>query len=82
MPKRKKPVSSRWYRDAESRLYAEQEKIIEREYGKKERDRANYGWGVEEGEDFIAISTKVYVAGRPVLISIKTFGERPDHSWE
>lgn len=74
--------SARWYRDAESRLYAEQEKIIQREYGKKARDMANYGWAVTEYDTGIAISTKVYVAGRPILVSIKEFGQRTQHDWE
>lgn len=82
MPRKKKLPSARWFRDAERQLYAEQEALIVREFDRQAADTANYGWGVEEGEDVIAISTKIYRSGRPILISIKTFGQRPDHSWE
>ena len=41
------------------RVYAEQHKMIEKRYGKRAADEANYGWGANEG----SIATKVYLGG-------------------
>ena len=58
-------------RNLEDRIYREQERIIRRDYGKRAADQANYGWGVDEDDGSIIVSTKVY--GHGVLI---TYGDR------
>jgi len=74
----KKP-SDRWYADAESRIYGEQYEEVKREYGKRAADRANYGWGVEDGDGYVRVSTKVY--GRGVLSSTAIYRRGVEHEW-
>ena len=51
----------------EDKIYNEQEKYIEEKFGKQEANIANYGWGVDGGETYITVETKVY--GHGVLVS-------------
>lgn len=62
--------ATRWARDTENRIYREQSRLIEQDYGKDAAEKANYGWGVIVNSTFIAISTKIYLAiGNAVLTS-------------
>lgn len=51
----------------EEQIYAEQQAYIEREFGKRAANVANYGWGVTDEDDIVIVSTKVY--GHGVLTS-------------
>lgn len=53
--------------DLEERIYDLQEKWIEKRFGREAADMANYGSGVDEGENHVTIETKVY--GHGVLIT-------------
>lgn len=55
------------YSALESRIYDEQLKLIEEEYG-KDAD-CNLGWGVQVHKDQIIVETKIYVEGRPLIVS-------------
>ncbi len=67
----------------ENRIYAEQDKLIRKRYGKRVADLANNGWGVTGTDEYIDIATKVY--GRPAMIlsskGVYATGEIT-HSWE
>ena len=44
----------------EEEIFNHQWELVEKQYGKAEAEKANYGWGVWEGEDFIQVETKIY----------------------
>jgi len=67
----------------EERAYNEQYKEIKKAYGQKAADKANYGWGVDEG----SIATKVYLPdGAQVLVTSfdpsGDINQVMDHEWE
>jgi len=60
----------------EERIYAAQEKEIEKRYGKEKADKANYGWFV----DAYAVCTKVYGTG--MVLTSGYEGKDIIHTWE
>lgn len=65
----------------ENCIYAEQEKLITKKYGKKVADLANYGQGVDGDEDHVSVSTKVYGYGYLSTVGYYKTGEI-DHEWQ
>ena len=55
----------------EEMIYNQQFELIKREFGDEASANANYGWGVDETEDTISISTKVY--GHGVVTSVGNY---------
>jgi hypothetical protein len=55
----------------EDKIYEEQFAKIKETFGEDAANSANYGWGVDEHEDTIAINTKIY--GHGVLTSIGNY---------
>lgn len=70
----------RWTREAQTRIYRDQQRLIEAKFGKSAAEDANYGWGVSGSDGFVSVATKVY--GRGVLVSEATRGVRVvEHAW-
>lgn len=65
----------------ESRIYNEQLELIDTRYGSKAD--CNLGWAVVVEKDYVEVATKVYVEGRPLIVSTGNFktGEI-SHEWE
>lgn len=64
----------------EDKVCNEQIRVIYELYG--DGTSCNLGWGVTGDEDHIAIATKVYVDGRPVLHSVGNYKTgRITHEW-
>jgi hypothetical protein len=67
--------------DFEDQIYDQQEKMIHEAYGPRRAAEANYGQGIDEGDDYIQIETKVYGVGR--LISTGWYKDGTiEHRWE
>lgn len=81
--KARKPLSkARWARLAEEKIYAEQPGVIEKECGKEASRKANYGWGVSAGDDYVDVATKVYGKRARILSSRLEYPSlEPDHDW-
>jgi len=60
----------------EERIYDSQAEEIEKKYGKRISDHANYGWGV----DGYVVCTKVYETGK--ILSSYYVSDRIIHEWE
>lgn len=45
----------------ERAIYDEQNKFIEKTYGKKAMENCNMGWGVDANDTEISVATKVYL---------------------
>jgi len=65
----------------EDRIYNEQERIIRRDFGKRAADRANYGWGVDDGDEHLTVNTKVYGHGVFTTVADRRTGVL-DHAFE
>jgi hypothetical protein len=64
----------------EARVYPAQIEWIEKRFGKKAAEQANYGWGVGGSYSTVSIATKVY--GHGVLETTATWGVRGvTHEW-
>lgn len=80
-------VPMNWKRGAEERIYAEQERMIARRFGRDVADHANYGWCIEGGRDYVSVETKVYAYERTLILrSIALKGRttqtpRIKHEW-
>jgi hypothetical protein len=65
----------------EDRIYVEQEKYIEKRFGKDAAHNASYGWDVDVGDTSVHVSTKVYRHG--ILRSEAHLGdEKVTHTFE
>ena len=64
----------------EDRIYISQARWILKRFGAKAADSANYGWGVDETDNWVNVQTKVY--GHGVLRSEATIGSKVEHMWE
>jgi hypothetical protein len=71
--------TERWWEKFEEKVYLEQEKEIKRKYGRKATESVNWGWGVDAGNDYISVSSKVY--GYGVLTSLGTLDGNIKHEW-
>ena len=72
MPKSKQAV--------EDEIYAQQYQWVKDKFGKEAADSANYGWGVDETGEALAIETKVY--GHGILTSRGSSIENISHDFQ
>lgn len=64
----------------EDKCYARQYRLIKATYGKEAAEKANYGWGVIDGEVLLDISTKVYGHGILRTVANRCNGQIA-HEW-
>ena len=44
----------------ERRIFRHHIELVTKQCGKRRADDANYGWGIDVGDDYISYSTKIY----------------------
>lgn len=79
MPKRTQKPTAKALEMLEERAYAAQAAYIRKRFGKEAAESANYGWGVEDWENGVIISTKVY--GHGVLTTTGEIGLPLSHTF-
>jgi hypothetical protein len=72
----------RMSRDIESEIYDHQEKEILAKYGVAEKDRANYGWGVDDMDKYISVATKVYGPRKKLITTVYYATDNLTEVWE
>lgn len=54
----------------EDEIYEHQRDLVAEKYGLIAAESANYGWGVDDTDDYISVATKVYVPGMKLVTNV------------
>jgi hypothetical protein len=79
----KKMTKREWDKLIERKLYDAQFELVEKKFGKKAAQEANYGWGATEYLGHLGVATKVYVNPVQVLSSTADYPSlKVSHEWQ